>query len=518
LPFSQTKENRRLVKSSFLVELVNGVRKLRFMFLFNDILICTKRVPHRNNKVTFDIKWFTPLNQMTYDTKFGYRDAIHNSSRKKAENAMVPDDYILTATITKFIHCDSYLKNYHLAVSTVHRCCSESEQFLFLAKYKHSLEASSQGSMPVISKEDIATIFSNIEDIYDIHNEFVQSLTPKVQKWTHSEAIGDIFKIMFNEYEDILTGTLNVTIHKLNGLTEDCDTYCCLEMDSFGHFFMKAKTHIRHATRDPAWNEDFELELEGSQTIRFLCFKKEDGDHGDKLLGRGALELSRHWLKSSFQEKTVVMNEISLVISVRHTAADKTMSRTPSRTSSAVFGVKISTCARREGKTVPSLVTACLQEVEKRGLDEVGIYRVSGVTSDLQRIKKLFDKNVRAGIAALEDADIHTVTGTLKLYLRELPEPLFTEANYQNFIDTLSKSPLDSYFRVARNVSSNKMSVHNLATVFGPTLLAPAVKQDTTDPMELMFKGAEEVMHQSSVINYLLGIAISGRSLRKSAQ
>ncbi|KAI8749251.1 breakpoint cluster region protein, partial [Biomphalaria glabrata] len=62
--------------------------------------------------------------------------------------------------------------------------------------YKHSLEASSQGSMPVISKEDIATIFSNIEDIYDIHNEFVQSLTPKVQKWTHSEAIGDIFKIM----------------------------------------------------------------------------------------------------------------------------------------------------------------------------------------------------------------------------------------------------------------------------------------------------------------------------------
>ncbi|KAK6968674.1 active breakpoint cluster region-related protein, partial [Biomphalaria glabrata] len=391
-------------------------------------------------------------------------------------------------------------------------------------------------------KETLASLMTRTEQqVISLNSIFIQELINSVKETPQVNKIGNV---LLQPDEDILTGTLNVTIHKLNGLTEDCDTYCCLEMDSFGHFFMKAKTHIRHATRDPAWNEDFELELEGSQTIRFLCFKKEEGDHGDKLLGRGALELSRHWLKSSFQEKTVVMNEISLVISVRHTAADKTMSRTPSRTSSAVFGVKISTCARREGKTVPSLVTACLQEVEKRGLDEVGIYRVSGVTSDLQRIKKLFDRNVRAGIAALEDADIHTVTGTLKLYLRELPEPLFTEANYQNFIDTLKLkdeeargqcmlnllhglpdinyytivSLLEHLLKVARNVSSNKMSVHNLATVFGPTLLAPAVKQDTTDPMELMFKGAEEVMHQSSVINYLLGIAISGRSLRKSAQ
>lgn len=43
------------------------------------------------------------------------------------------------------------------------------------------------------------------------------------------------------------------------------------------------------------------------------------------------------------------------------------------------------------------------------------------------------------GVANLADVDIHTVTGVLKLYLRELPEPLFTEACYQNFIDALSE-------------------------------------------------------------------------------
>ena len=44
---------------------------------------------------------------------------------------------------------------------------------------------------------------------------------------------------------------------------------------------------------------------------------------------------------------------------------------------------------------------------------------------------------------SLTDVDIHSVTGVLKLYLRELPEPLFTEANYSNFIDALSEFLFD---------------------------------------------------------------------------
>lgn len=43
----QMEEKRNLVKSSFLVELVSGWRKLRFIFLFSDVLVCTKREQHR---------------------------------------------------------------------------------------------------------------------------------------------------------------------------------------------------------------------------------------------------------------------------------------------------------------------------------------------------------------------------------------------------------------------------------------------------------------------------------------
>ena len=62
-------------------------------------------------------------------------------------------------------------------------------------------------------------------------------------------------------------------------------------MDSYGHFFMKARTHICSNSADPSWNEDFELELEGSQTLRILCYRKGPDKHGDILLGRGALEV-----------------------------------------------------------------------------------------------------------------------------------------------------------------------------------------------------------------------------------
>ena len=43
------------------------------------------------------------------------------------------------------------------------------------------------------------------------------------------------------------------------------------------------------------------------------------------------------------------------------------MKRTPSLAGSAVFGVEITTLGRREGRPVPTIVTACLREVERRG-------------------------------------------------------------------------------------------------------------------------------------------------------
>jgi len=42
---------------------------------------------------------------------------------------------------------------------------------------------------------------------------------------------------------------------------------------------------------------------------------------------------------------------------------------------------------------VPYIVRQCIEEVEKRGIDEVGIYRISGVATDIQALKAAFDSS-----------------------------------------------------------------------------------------------------------------------------
>ena len=49
--------------------------------------------------------------------------------------------------------------------------------------------------------------------------------------------------------------------------------------------------------------------------------------------------------------------------------------------------------ARRERSKVPLIVRQCVEEIEMRGMEEVGIYRVSGVATDIQGLKAAFDSS-----------------------------------------------------------------------------------------------------------------------------
>jgi len=42
---------------------------------------------------------------------------------------------------------------------------------------------------------------------------------------------------------------------------------------------------------------------------------------------------------------------------------------------------------------IPNLIVVCVREVERRGLKEQGIYRVSGLNSDVQKLKKAFENS-----------------------------------------------------------------------------------------------------------------------------
>ena len=66
--------------------------------------------------------------------------------------------------------------------------------------------------------------------------------------------------------------------------------FLCFEVDSYGHFFRKAKTRNQESL-EPNWNQDFIIELEGSQTLRVLCYEDTTSE-GIKLRGTAQVDVS----------------------------------------------------------------------------------------------------------------------------------------------------------------------------------------------------------------------------------
>nr|XP_019598008.1 PREDICTED: rho GTPase-activating protein 9 isoform X1 [Rhinolophus sinicus]XP_019598009.1 PREDICTED: rho GTPase-activating protein 9 isoform X1 [Rhinolophus sinicus] len=189
-----------------------------------------------------------------------------------------------------------------------------------------------------------------------------------------------------------------------------------------------------------------------------------------------------------------------------------------------VFGCQLESLCQREGDTVPSFVRLCVAAVDKRGLDVDGIYRVSGNLAVVQKLRFLVDRERavtsdgryvfpeqpgqegRLDLDSAEWDDIHVVTGALKLFLRELPQPLVPSLLLPHFRAALALSEseqcrsqirelivsmpkpnhdtlrylLEHLCRVIAHSEKNRMTPHNLGIVFGPTLFRP--EQETSDP------------------------------------
>lgn len=90
-----------------------------------------------------------------------------------------------------------------------------------------------------------------------------------------------------------------------------------------------------------------------------------------------------------------------------------------------LFGSNLNDYCLEHDRTVPLLVTKCIQQVELLGgLEKEGIYRISGRQTNVDALKMEFEKDEEA--ANLDSKyDVFTIASVLKIYLRELKQPLF---------------------------------------------------------------------------------------------
>jgi Rac GTPase-activating protein 1 len=95
---------------------------------------------------------------------------------------------------------------------------------------------------------------------------------------------------------------------------------------------------------------------------------------------------------------------------------------------------------------VPALIVLCVNEIESRGLSEVGLYRVSGSERDVKALKERFLRG--KGVPNLENVDVHVLCGCIKDFLRSLREPLIPMslwATFSNAADAAEQGDGDGY-------------------------------------------------------------------------
>ncbi|XP_037603986.1 active breakpoint cluster region-related protein isoform X1 [Sebastes umbrosus] len=516
-------EARQLVKDGFLVEVSESSRKLRHVFLFTDLLLCAKmKKTAVGRHQQYECKWYIPLADLTFQTlddsdscpsiqvlpeheieEMKIKISVLKSEIQKEKKA--PKGQSRVERLRKKMNeQESWLLLHSPTIPfRIHNKHGKSYQFLISSDYEraewkeiiHKLQKKDLQAC-VLSSVELQVLTSSCFKLRTVHN------IPVTSNKDDEETPG-------------LYGFLHVIVHSAKGFKESANLYCTLEVDSYGYFVSKAKTRVFRDTSEPQWNEEFEIELEGSQYLRILCYEtcydksklnKDDNEIVDKIMGKGSVQLDPQTVQSKNWHMDVIeMNGIKVEFSMKFTSRDLSLKRTPSKKQSGVFGVKINVVTKRERSKVPYIVRQCIEEVEKRGIDEVGIYRISGVATDIQALKTVFDTNTKDILVMLSDMDINAIAGTLKLYFRELPEPLLTDRLYPAFMEGIALSDpaakencmmhllrslpdpnlmtfltlLEHLKRVAEKEPINKMSLHNLATVFGPTLLRPSEAEIT---------------------------------------
>ncbi|XP_060799788.1 rho GTPase-activating protein 32 isoform X3 [Neoarius graeffei] len=103
-----------------------------------------------------------------------------------------------------------------------------------------------------------------------------------------------------------------------------------------------------------------------------------------------------------------------------------------------VFGCDLGEHLLNSGHDVPQVIKSCTEFIEKHGVVD-GIYRLSGISSNIQKLRHEFDSEHIPDLS--KDTyiqDIHSVGSLCKLYFRELPNPLLTYQLYDKFSEAVS--------------------------------------------------------------------------------
>ncbi|XP_072723962.1 rho GTPase-activating protein SYDE2 isoform X1 [Ciconia boyciana] len=324
------------------------------------------------------------------------------------------------------------------------------------------------------------------------------------------------------------------------------DVFCAIQVDSVN----KARTALLTCrTTFLDMDHTFNIEIENAQHLKLVVFSWEPTPRKNRVCCHGTVALptlfrvtKTHQLAVKLEPRGLIYVKLSLMEQWENSLDGLDADREP-----VMFGVDARKVVEKEnaGLMVPLLMQKCILEIEKRGCQVVGLYRLCGSAAVKKELREAFERDSKAvTLCESQYPDINVITGVLKDYLRELPSPLITKQLYEAVLDAMVKNPLkmtasgcendpsdsehtaalldclpdvekatlkmllDHLKLVASYHEVNKMTCQNLAVCFGPVLLSQ--RQETTNHNNRVFTDSEELASaldfkkHIEVLHYLL--------------
>uniref|UniRef100_A0A8C8VGU2 Rho GTPase activating protein 45 n=1 Tax=Pelusios castaneus TaxID=367368 RepID=A0A8C8VGU2_9SAUR len=215
-----------------------------------------------------------------------------------------------------------------------------------------------------------------------------------------------------------------------------------------------------------------------------------------------------------------------------------------------LFGRDFTQASQNSSDGIPFIIKKCICEIEKRALKTKGIYRVNGVKTRVEKLCQAFENGKE--LVELSQASPHDISNVLKLYLRQLPEPIMPFRLYNELMglakeslqgagetknkagkggpelvdkgaetdkmvvtlvmklkELLKELPgenlatlqyiIQHLRRIVEVEQDNKMTSSNLGIVFGPTLMRPRPTEATISLSSLV-----DYPHQARIIEALI--------------
>lgn len=222
---------------------------------------------------------------------------------------------------------------------------------------------------------------------------------------------------------------------------------------------------------------------------------KDKDNHTYQLFFDKEKDAKQNFEANSLNEKTTI--KARLLRLLRKRSSRDLLERKGIIKLEPIFGNTLKNLQDSFRTSVPEFVSRTIELIESpKNITSQGVYRASGNLATIQKLRFEVD---RGNLNVLDDYadEVDVLTGALKLFFRELSQPLIPYDLYEQLLKVLEsedatnshrkieqavgklpKSHRDTFLtfvhhllRVEKYKDENKMDLHNLSVVCGPSLL-----------------------------------------------